>query len=145
MLMFKFGEPHHGWLPVRIEAANQVYEFEASDVPSDPLERLIDALRAALNGYEREIWWHLEPDGYYLNIASISDEYEVSLYFAENSKISSKIHLFTYQASFSKAILPIWRALRSFYAYDYEEPHWPNEPDVEIRRLTQQIRRHGEV
>ncbi len=139
-MKLKFGEPHHGWLPVKIEFEDCAYEFEASDVPVDPLERLIDALCVALAFREREVWWHLEPDGYYFNIAFANDVYSVTLSYAKGSKTKNKKHLCACKGSFPDIVLPIWRALREFYSHKYTEPHWPSEPTIEMQALTDQIK-----
>jgi hypothetical protein len=64
-LKCKFGEPHYGWLPVKLTAGDYTLEMDVSDVPVDPIYILILSLHRALNGLESEIWWHLEPVSYY--------------------------------------------------------------------------------
>ena len=139
MIKVDFGEPHHGWLPVKIESDEYTCEFEASDVPVDPLGVLADALGTVVTSGQVEVWWHLEPAGYYFNFISTPNGYELAISFSKDSKLQNKEHLHTFSGSFSEIILPVWRALKEFYSHNYTEPHWPGKAAMKMQVLTNKL------
>jgi len=40
---------------------------------------LISSLRSVINGIKAEVWWHLEPQGYYFEFEKVSEEYKISI------------------------------------------------------------------
>lgn len=59
----QFGEPKHGWLPVRIELGDERYEFTASNVLNDPVYDLaVRGLHILRYSEAAVVSWWLEPE-----------------------------------------------------------------------------------
>jgi len=98
----------------------------ASDVPNNPVQELLEALESAARGNEAKVWWHLEPDGYYMRFFSIGDEIKFVLEFAEESKSNCAKNVLSVQGTRAEVLLPFWRFLRDFQSNNYFEPDWPS-------------------
>jgi hypothetical protein len=137
----KFGKPSHGWLPVTITHEGTNYEFNASDVPVDPIGRLVVALNSLFSARADQVWWHLEPDGYYLNFKPCGDECVVSLEFSDESRKDRSDLKFQYRDNINNLVISLWRELRKFYSYGYKVPHWPSEDTKEMLTLTNHVKK----
>ncbi|RFP66963.1 hypothetical protein D0N36_00285 [Hymenobacter lapidiphilus] len=138
----EFGEPNHGWLPVRIETTDFELAFEASDVPLNPISQLAAALRLvvadAILG-ETLVWWHLEPSGYYFSFARLNEQLELTIWYAENDRAARSLHSRTV-GSMDDIMLPFYRAIKRFASYEYNESDWPQLEPGEIRWLRQVVK-----
>lgn len=134
-LIIKFGNPEHGWLPVNIKYKEITEEFHASDVPVDPLSLLTDSLFSAIHGRSKEVWWHLEPAGYFMTISKSKSGYELLLEYSIDSTAQTKEFIFSFSGSLKEIILPIWRALSEFYSHNYSEPAWPKGSTEDMKEL----------
>ncbi len=139
-MKLKFGKPNHGWLPVKIESMEWAVEFESSDVPEDPLYQLIDGLCKVLNSSEAEVWWHLEPAGYFFNLSRAKDKYKLDISFSMDSRADNREDIKSLTGDFDEVILPVWRGLKDFYSRKYSSPHWPDEPTVDMSALNSKIK-----
>jgi len=119
VLKIEFEAPEHGWLPVRIAYKDIEEIFHASDVPIDPISQLENVLASALTGWGGEVWWHLEPGGYYLNLHAEKDKYKLKLEYSVNSKMVSRELVFEYLGCFEETVLPIWRSLRKLQSRNW--------------------------
>lgn len=139
-MKIKFGEPEHGWLPVSLVTKDYSLDMDVSDVPVDPVHLLVMALSKAISGLEGEVWWHLEPHGYYFTFGSKQKEYSLRIESAHVStdKESRTLDL-SELGSFEDVILPFWRALRELESHGYSTPAWPDFPKTEMARLTELI------
>lgn len=133
-LKIEFGHPEHGWLPVYIRQGEFSLEFIASDVPLNPIEQLISLLRLLQRGISGEIWWHLEPAGYYFSFDKQDKLYQFSISFAENESATKDL-IFETEGSFGNIILPFYRALKKFFTQSFDELHWPRTEQVEIEKI----------
>jgi hypothetical protein len=141
-LKCKFGEPHHGWLSIRLTTGDFSLEMEVSDVPVDPIYVLISSLCLALNGLESEVWWHLEPASYYFYFEPEEQgEFKFSIAFAE-SNVTRNHRETVFETSGSKAeiIFPFWRAIKEFASHSYKEPDWSAIDHAELENLTVLVR-----
>jgi hypothetical protein len=134
-----FGKPLHGWLPVSLAAGQFELEFRASDVPENPLYLLVDALLKALVDLESEVWWHLEPDGFYFNFEPHGNE-ECTLKISYTNGVPPEMvkKVFEIRGDFKKILLPFWRAVREFDSHDYSKHHWPKTHVDDLNKLTRQ-------
>lgn len=124
MLEISFGNPQHGWLPVHIRYQQFQVNFDASDVPIDPVSHLADILAAAVNGGGGEVLWHLEPGGYFMMIASIGTEYSFRLDFCTNSEAADdRRNVLDVRGSFDKIVVPVWQALKRIQSENVSEFH----------------------
>lgn len=104
-------------------------------MPVDPLSLLVEALITSLSGYSREVWWHLEPAGYYMTIGRSKDKFEILLEYSFDSKAQTKERIFSATGNGQEIILPIWRALSEFYSHEYSEPEWPSSNGKDMKKL----------
>jgi hypothetical protein len=126
LLRIDYSPPLHGWLPIRLHVNDQVVAFEASDVPNNPIQQLIDALHIAANGRESSVWWHLEPDGYFIDFIPKGQTISFQLSFAPSSSRTKSHAVVMFSGSKKQVLLPFWRFIRSFQSHRYAEPHWPS-------------------
>ena len=138
----KFGMPEHGWLPVNLEVRDYTLNINASDVPVDPLGLLIIALSKALLGVEGEVWWNLEPNGYYFSFGPKAEKYFLKIESVNVSREKETRSVeFEMSGKFEDTVLPFWRALREFESQRYSEPAWPEFPKPEMNKLTELIKK----
>ena len=78
--------PKAGWLTLQLWVNGQVTEIDASDVPNNPINELAEAIGIAAEGRPAVVWWHLEPDGYFMHFIPKGAELELRLDFANNSE-----------------------------------------------------------
>lgn len=125
---FELGVPEHGWLPLKLQARNLNLSFEASDVPTDPIEQLISSLIHLSHGVTNPptVSWHLEPSYYYFDFQESNNQITLSI---SSSDLTQSSHELT--GNFAEIIYPIYRELRKFGSAEHEELHWP---DIEGNR-----------
>ena len=139
-IKINFGKPEYGWLPVTLVTKDYNLDMDVSDVPVDPVQLLIDALSKALSGVDGEVWWHLEPNGYYFTFGLKENDYCLTIDSAHVSfEKEIRYSEFTMSGSLEDIILPFWRALREFESHGYSDPAWPDFPKSEMIRLTELI------
>jgi hypothetical protein len=134
-LKIEFGQPEHGWLPVDMRHGDFELNFEASDVPINPIDQLISGIRQITKGISTEVWWHLEPAGYYFDFDIKGDEYNLRISFAKNDRADKEL-VYETQGKFEDIIMPFYRSIKSFFTQTIEEPHWPKTDEREIKALT---------
>jgi hypothetical protein len=135
-----FEPPRHGWLPVRVEGADQVIEFDASDVPNNPVADLCEALFLVTRGQAAAVLWHLEPDGYYLYLEPGARATAVRLTFAQNSVRAAEEPVLSITAPTNHVLLTLWRFLRRFETAAFTEPDWPPVNFTGLDALGQRIK-----
>ena len=138
-LKVEFGQPEHGWLPVDIQIGNFQLKFETSDVPINPIEQLISAIREITKGNNAEVWWHLEPAGYYFDFDKLDSTYKLTILFEKADKTDKEI-IFQTEGSYEVLILPFFKAIKKFVSLAYDEPHWPKTAEIEIKQLTDLVK-----
>ncbi|NHZ35853.1 hypothetical protein [Massilia rubra] len=117
--------PRHGWMGVTLTLGAQVVEIDASDVPNNPVADLLDALDLAAHGLPSRVWWHLEPDGYFMYFIPDGDQVHFRIDFAPDSEAARAHTVAQGTGSRAHVLLPFWRFVRNFQAGAYTEPHWP--------------------
>lgn len=141
-LKIQFGIPEHGWLPVELTHKEYTLKMDVSDIPVDPIHLLISALLKVIEGRSSEVWWNLEPKGYYFTFQPKgNDDYSIKIESAENTRgVESRSTLFSTSGNLENLLTPFWRALRKFESQGYTEPHWPDFPETEMSQLTKVIK-----
>ena len=141
-LKIRFGIPHHGWLPVHLKVNKFEFNIEASDVPVNPVNILIEALTRVIHELKSEVWWFLEPAGYYFSFEPLADgNVQFTIEFAKGDGMDAKREqLFILENEKMKDALPFWRNIKEFKSHNYVEPHWPETDAVAFQRLTQLIK-----
>jgi hypothetical protein len=138
-LSIEFGTPEHGWLPVKITFIHFKLEFEASDVPANPVDQLISSLRSVIKGIKGEVWWHLEPEGYYFEFEKFGNDYTLTTSFAKSEKSDRKIE-FKVNGSYESLILPIYRAIKKLADQKHNPQNWPAIDKTELDKLTELVK-----
>ena len=138
----KFGVPHHGWLPVKITIGDFTLEFEASDVPANPVDLLTASLLRSLHGLESEVWWHLEPASCYFTFTPIqAEQYLFSISYADSHSDAEVRHeKYRMSGGRDEVIVPFWRAIKEFMSHSYLSSDWPLTYDLELEKLTSAIK-----
>lgn len=133
-LKLKFEEAKHGWLPVRIEADDKKIEFITSDVPNNPVQELINSIWTSLRGDPSEVWWHLEPDGYFFTLVPEGENVRLEVFYSIDSSKNKRESKLIYKGNLQETILVMWRGIKEFASHCPKEPHWPplDADDLEI-------------
>lgn len=63
-----FGKPKNGWLPIELKSADFELEFNTSNIPKNPTDKLCESLILAINGIETEMCWNLESECYFFEL-----------------------------------------------------------------------------
>lgn len=124
--------PSHGWLTLQLTVDEQIIEIDASDVPNNPVQELISTLYSAAGGTSASVWFHLEPDGYYVHFEPVGSDIGFRIDYAAESERSRSNNILSIVGSREEILLPFWRFLRDFQSRGYAEPHWP---DVDYRDM----------
>jgi hypothetical protein len=124
--------PSHGWLSLQLSVGDRHVSIDASDVPNNPVQELVDALDLAASGASAQVWWHLEPDGWFMSFEPDGDDVRLQLDFAPHSERSRAQPALRLRGPRAEILLPFWRFLRDFQSRAYPEPHWPA---VDYRRM----------
>lgn len=129
----------NGWLPVTVSTLDFTFEFNASDVPSNPVELLGYALIQLLKGIHSEVSWHLEPNHYLFRFDFTETEYQLTIEYQDYRQQSKEL-LHDIRGDFNQLILPFYRAIKSFLSHEYKEPHWPELDQPLVNRLNALIK-----
>jgi hypothetical protein len=138
-LKIEFGQPENGWLPVDLTHRDFQLQFMASDVPFNPIDHLVSCIRQITKGLSTEVWWHLEPEGYYFNFDRDGDEYKLKIYFAKTETADKKF-IYETQGRYEEIVMPFYRSIKGFFTRKIEEPHWPKTDEAEIDALTKTVK-----
>jgi hypothetical protein len=141
VITITYQPPQHGWLLLQLTVNDQVVEIDASDVPHNPVEGLICALASSAQGTPASVWWHSEPDGYFLNFNPTGGDVELSVDFAFDSNRARAQTVLKAKGSREQILMPFWRFLRQFQSHGYSEPHWPQTDYSAMDVIKADIRR----
>jgi hypothetical protein len=119
-----FALPQHGWLPVQIIYGTIVVEFEASDVPNNPVADLLAAIWAVGQGNSALVEWHLEPTNYYFEFTPHQKDIELRILHRGITEASSSEE-YVIRGNKQKVLMPFWRALRKLEVSETSETDWP--------------------
>lgn len=126
----RYQPPSNGWLTLRLSAEGRSIEIDASDVPNNPIQALVDALDSAAAGTPSRVWWNQEPSGYLMSFVPLGSEFgnemEFRLEFSHHGEHSPSHVALALRGGRSEVLLPFWRFLREFQSHAYAEPHWPS-------------------
>jgi len=121
VLKIEFEKPEHGWLPVKLTFGEVEEIFDVSDVPVDPIFQLEEVLDSAITGGGGEVWWHLEPAGYYLNLHAEKKSFRLKLEFSERSMKTDRETIFDFVGDFDSVVVPLWRSLLKLQSHNWAE------------------------
>lgn len=124
-ISIRYDPPVNGWLRIFLHIGVHHVVIDASDVPNNPVQELMDALDSIASGRKATVWWNLEPDGYFMHFEPKNDRINFFLEFSSNSDVRHSHPVVTAQGTAAEILLPFWRFLRDFQSRDYPEMHWP--------------------
>lgn len=142
-LKCKFGQPEHGWLPVELSLDGKILNLDVSDILADPINCLIVGLDRTITGSQDEIFFHLEPDGYFLCFQCLAKNYfRFRLERSENSvgRPPRRTVIFESAGNKQQIIVPFWRAIKEFASHCYVEPAWSTVDNEALSKLTKLVK-----
>jgi hypothetical protein len=137
------GTPTSGWLPVRVEAGEQVVEFTASAVGADSLEQLCDALLNVAAGRESTADWELEPDHYEFLFAPADGQIVLEVNLVEQSRSGApkrRSRMLRWSGAAPHIVVPFWRALKKFQTAAVPADAWRPFPSTVFAKLEERAR-----
>lgn len=138
-IKLEFFQPEHGWLLCKLDLGNKTIEIDASDVPNNPIENLIECFWKCCRGDSCEVWWHLEPAGYYFQFKPVQSKIDFKVLYSPNSSTTSKTVIFEKVLDMKAFLLMLWRSIKKFSSYNIVEPHWPPTDMSEMERIKVKI------
>lgn len=135
----KFGNPEQGWLPIKFKYSEFELNFDASDVPKTPTDLLCECLISTLKGIESKMYWFLEP-GYYLFELIPNGEAINLLISVSNDSIVKRDETYKISGSFKSIILPMYRSLKKFDTFEFNQTDWGKISKTNLDKLTKLIR-----
>jgi hypothetical protein len=138
-LKFSINKPEHGWLPCVLEINGKTFEIDASDVPTDPLDNLVDSLWRCCRGDNAEVWWHLEPAGYYFEFVPKLSELEFRVYFSIDSTNEKKELVTKAVCNKRETLLMFWKSLKKTSSFKINEHDWLSFDFKDMDKLKEAI------
>jgi hypothetical protein len=126
--------PEHGWLTFYVTVDDRTIEIDASDVPNNPVQDLLDAIRLVAQGENARVWWHLEPGWYIFDFEHRGGT--VLFRIATVVETVSGLHeteVASIETATPEMLLVFLRFLRRFQSENHSEPHWP---EVDYRDIS---------
>ena len=132
------GNPKNGWLPVELKSAEFELEFNASNIPENPTDKLCESLILALNGIETQICWNLEPKCYFFNLKPIEQEIDF-IVSKSDGKTENRNMIYKLNGNFETVILPMYRSLKKFSTLEFDNANWRKIEDTKLSKLTELV------
>jgi hypothetical protein len=132
------GEPKNGWLPIAFKSTDFELEFNASNIPENPTDKLCESLILALNGIETKICWNMEPECYFFEL--IPSGKNINLIISKSSGITINRNLiYKLNGDFESVILPLYRALKKFSTLEFNKTDWTKIDKIKLNKLTELV------
>ncbi len=114
------GNPKNGWLPIEFKSTDFELEFNASNIPKNPTDKLCESLILVMNGIETEICWNLEPECYFFELKQSGKNINLNI---SNSygKTKSRNLIYKLTGDFESVILPMYRSLKKFNTLEFDK------------------------
>lgn len=113
-------------------------EFNTSNIPENPTDKLCESLILAVNGIETEICWNLEPEFYFFELKQSGKEIELNISksgtMTENRNLICKL-----TGDFESVILPMYRSLKKFNTLEFEKADWKKIDQEKLNKLTELV------
>jgi hypothetical protein len=132
------GNPKNGWLPFELKSVDFELEFNASNIPENPTDKLCASLILAMNGIETEICWNLEPECYFFELKKNGKN--INLNISNSSGIAKTRNLiYKLTGDFESVILPMYRSLKKFNTLEFDKADWNKIDKVKLNKLTELV------
>jgi hypothetical protein len=141
----RFGEPHAGWLQVRIEYDDSVVQAVASYIPFDTLADFVAVGFNALDGRDARVVMNEEPDGVIVEFLGSRSPTVVRV-LAERQSLAGKREELRLEHEIGAVdfATAVWRGLRALVGAVGEDGvlrEWHREfPTADVQRLGTRLR-----
>lgn len=133
------GNPKNGWLPIELKSMDFELEFNASNIPEIPTDKLCESLILAMKGIETEICWNLEPECYFFELKQIRKGIELNI--SKSGGITeSRILIYELTGNFESVILPMYRSLKKFNTLEFDKTDWKEIDQKKLNKLTELVK-----
>ena len=137
-LQLKFEIPKNGWLPINFKTSDFELEFNASNIPENPTEKLCECLILAINGIESELCRNLEPECYFFETKS--SEKGIDFIISKSVGIAKKRNLiYKLTGDINSVILPMYRSLKRFSSLEFNKTDWEKIDQIKLNKLTELV------
>lgn len=114
-------------------------EFNASNIPESPTDKLCESLILAMNGIETEIFWNLEPECYFFELKQIRNGIELNI--SKGGGITENRNLiYELTGNFESVILPMYRSLKKFNTLEFDKTDWKEIDQKKLNKLTELVK-----
>lgn len=138
-LQLTIGNPKNGWLPIELKSSDFKLEFNASNVPENPTDKLCEFLILAINGIESEICWNLEPECYFFELKPNGKV--IDFIISKSGGITENGNLiYKLTGEFESVILPMYRSLKKFSTLEFDKTDWKKIDQTKLNKLTDLIK-----
>ena len=134
----RLGNPKNGWLPIGLKSAEFELEFNASNIPENPTDKLCESLILALNGIETEICWNMEPECYFFKLKPNGKEINLII-LKSNGTTENRNLIYKLTGDFTTVILPIYRSLKKFNTLEFDKADWEKNDKEKLNKLTELV------
>lgn len=132
------GNPKNGWLPIELKSTDFELEFNASNIPENPTEKLCESLILVMNGIETEICWNLEPECYFFELKQSGKN--INLNISNSNEITKSRNLiYELTGDFESVILPMYRSLKKFNTLEFDKADWARLDQIKLNKLTELV------
>ncbi|MHA7944879.1 hypothetical protein ACJOV8_017510 [Formosa sp. 3Alg 14/1] len=133
------GNPKNGWLPIELKSMDFELEFNASNIPESPTDKLCESLILAMKGIETEICWNLEPECYFFELKQIRKGIELNI--SKSGGITeNRILIYELTGNFESVILPMYRSLKKFNTLEFDKTDWKEIDQKKLNKLTELVK-----
>ena len=132
------GNPKNGWLPIALKSSEFELEYNASNIPENPTDKLCESLILALNGIETKICWNLEPGCYFFELKPKGKG--IDFIISKSDGITENRNLiYKLNGNFDSVILPMYRSLKKFSTLELNKVDWKKIDQIKLNKLTKLV------
>ena len=137
-MRLNIGKPKNGWIPIEFNSTAFKLEFNASNIPEIPTDKLCESLILALNGIITEICWNLEPECYFFELKP--SENKINLIISKSGGITkNRDVVYELTTDFESVILPLYRSLKKFSTLEFNKADWTKLDQTKLNKLTKLV------
>jgi hypothetical protein len=113
-------------------------EFNASNIPENPTDKLCETLILAMHGIETEICWNLEPECYFFELKQSGKN--INLNISNSSGITkNRNSIYEMTGDIESVILPMYRSLKKFSTLEFDNADWKKIDQIKLNKLTELV------
>ena len=132
------GNPKNGWLTIELKSTDFELEFNTSNIPENPTDKLCESMILAINGIETEICWNLEPECYFFELKPSGKR--IDFIISKSVGITKKRNLiYKLTGDFETMILPMYRSLKKFSSLEFDKADWEKIDQTKLNKLTELV------